>query len=220
MVNNNLEDIHNYNVDIDNREIYLHSHFQSEEEGGVDYRSAITFEKNMRYLNKLSLEPIFIHMHLPGGNWNDCLSIYDTITLSKAKTVILAYGSAESSSSVILQAPNLRILMPNTTVLIHYGSLTLDSEHKTAWSTMMWSEQESNKMINIFTERCMQSGMAKRKNWKKMMARKHIVSQLASRSDWILSAQEAVDYGFADGILGTKQYPNIEYIKNLARKIK
>lgn len=221
MVNNNtLEDIHNYNIDLENREIYLHSYIETSEENGVDYRSAIIFEKNMRYLNKLSLEPIFIHMHLPGGNWNDCLSIYDTICLSKSKTVMLVYGSAESSSSVILQAPNLRILMPNATVLIHYGSLTLDSEHKTAWSTMMWSEQESNKMINIFTERCMQSSIAKQKNWKKMMARKHIVSQLANRSDWILSAQEAVDYGFADGILGTKQYPNIDYIKNLARKIK
>ena len=43
------------------------------------------------------------------------------------------------------------------------------------------------------------------------MARKHIVSQLATKRDWILTAEEAVRYGFADGILGTKKYPNIDY---------
>lgn len=219
---NNLNEIHSYNIDVENREIYLHSYYSDlEEEGGVDYRSAVTFEKNLRYLNQVSLDPITIHMHLPGGNWTDCLSIFDSIRLSKSKTIMIAYGSAESSSGVILQAPSIRILMPNTTVMIHYGSISLDGEHsKAAASSVQWNETECDKMIDIFTHRCMESSMAKQKNWKKMMARKHIVSQLASRSDWILTATEAVNYGFADGILGSKQYPNIDYIKNLAKKLK
>lgn len=53
-----------------------------------------------------------------------------------------------------------------------------------------------------------------------MMAKKHIVSQLANKCDWILTSQEAVDYGFADGILGSRNYPNIDYIKNLMKKSK
>ena len=61
--------------------------------------------------------------------------------------------------------------------------------------------------------------MAKTKNWKKMMAKKHIISQINNKSDWILTAQEAVDYGFADGLLGTKKFPNIDYLKNYAKKI-
>jgi ATP-dependent protease ClpP protease subunit len=64
------------------------------------------------------------------------------------------------------------------------------------------------------------SSLAKDKNWKRMMAKKHIVSQLANKCDWILTAQEAVDYGFADGILGTKKYPNIDYLKTITKKIK
>jgi ATP-dependent protease ClpP protease subunit len=216
---NEINDIHTFNVDIKNREIYLHSHFDGEEEFGVDYRSAITFEKNLRYLNLLSIEPIIVHMHLPGGDWQDCLGIYDNIKTSKSKIVIVAYAKVESSSSVLLQAADLRILSQNTNFLIHYGSISLDNEHKAALSTVQWSEKESDKMIDIFTERCMNSKIYKEKKWKKMMARKHIITQLATKRDWILSAEEAVDYGFADGILGSKKFPNIDYIKNYIKKL-
>ena len=216
---NTLYDIHNYNIDIQNREVYLHSHFDSPDEAGVDYRSAIIFEKNIRYLNLMSLDPIIVHMHMPGGDWQDCLGIYDTIKNSKSKIAIVAFAKVESSSSVLLQAADLRILSTNTNFLIHYGSLSVDNEHKAALSMVQWSEKESEKMIDIFTERCMNSRICKEKNWKRMMVRKHIVTQLATKRDWILTSNEAVDYGFADGILGSKKFPNIEYIKSYIKKI-
>lgn len=221
MINNQLNNIHDYNIDIENREIYLHSYIDDAEESGVDHRSSVVLEKNLRYLNLLSLEPILIHMHMPGGDWQDCLGMYDAIKASKAKTIILAYAKAESSSSVVLQSADLRILMPNTNVLIHYGSFSLDGEHsKAAASSIQWNEKECDKMVDIFTDRCINSVIYKEKNWKKMMAKKHIISQLANKCDWILTADEAVRYGFADGILGTKKYPNIDYIKNLMKKSK
>ena len=41
-----LNTIHDYNIDLNNREIYLHSYMSDEsDEAGVDYRSAIVFEK-------------------------------------------------------------------------------------------------------------------------------------------------------------------------------
>ena len=216
--NININDINQYNIDIDNREIYLHSWFGDENEAGVDYRSAITFEKNLRYLNLISLDPILVHMHLPGGDWQDCLGIYDHIKNSKSRVCIVAYAKVESSSSVLLQAADLRILSSNTNFLVHYGSISVDNEHKAALSMVQWSEKESEKMIDIFTEKCINSKIAKEKNWKKMIIRKHIVTQLATKRDWILTAEEAVDYGFADGVLGSKKYPNIDYIKNLIKK--
>ena len=216
--NNQIEEvqlIHYHGIDIKNREIYLHSHFDGEEEHGVEYRSSITFEKNIRYLNLLSSDPILIHMHLPGGDWEDCLSIYDTIISSKAKTTILAYTKVQSASSVIFQAATHRILMPNVNILIHYGSISIDDEHKAAMSSLKWSTQESVKMLDIFIDRWMQSPMSKDKKWKKPFIRKHIESQLANKTDWILTAEEAVYYGFADGILGDKKYLNMETIKKI-----
>ena len=217
--NNNIVDIHQYNIDIENREIYLHSSLDDNEEAGVDFRSAITFEKNLRYLNQLSLDPIIVHMHLPGGDWQDCLGIYDNLKISKSPVCIVAYAKVESSSAVLLQGADLRILSANTNFLIHYGSISLDDEHKAALSSVQWSEKESEKMIDIFAERCINSKIYKEKNWKKMMAKKHIVTQLATKRDWILNANEAVDYGFADGVVGGKKFPNIDYIKNYMKKI-
>jgi ATP-dependent protease ClpP protease subunit len=211
-----LEALHFYGLDIKNREIFLHSYLSDTEyEPGTDYRSAVYFEKNIRHLNTVSSDPILVHMHMPGGDWEDCMGIYDTIKSSKSKIVILAYAKIQSASSVILQAADHRILMPNANVLIHYGSLSLDSEHKAALSSITWSEKECNKMIDIFVDKCLKTGMAKTKNWKKMITKKHIMSQLANKSDWILNAEEAVEYGFADGIFGDKKYTNIDCIKKL-----
>lgn len=220
-VTNRLSNIHEYNIDIDQREIYLHSFIDTgDNENGVDYRVAINFEKNMRYLSSVSNEPIIVHMHLPGGVWGDCMGIYDTIKFSKCKTIILAYGSVESASSIILQAADLRILLPNTNVLIHYGSISVDNEHKAALSWVQWSEKETKKMLDIFTDKCYLSKLAKEKLWKKYSVRKYISTQLSQKSDWFLDAEEAVYNGFADGILGQSPYTSIEYIKKKFIKTK
>lgn len=216
---NELYNLHTFGIDLKNRELFLHSYIDcSEEETGVDHRVAVMLEKNLRYLNILSDDPILIHMHLPGGVWNDCLGIYDAIKFSKARTILLAYGSVESASSVILQAPDYRLLMPNTTVLIHYGSISVENDHKAAVSSIEWSEKESQKMIDIFTDKCMNGQITKDKEWKRSVARKHIISQLANKCDWIITAEEAVYYGFADGVLGSKQFPSIDSIKSKLMK--
>jgi ATP-dependent protease ClpP protease subunit len=214
---NDLYNIHTFGIDTKNRELYLHSHLDSEEEAGVEFHSAVLFQKNVRYLNTISRDPILVHMHLPGGVWEDCFGMFDTIKSSWSPITILAYAKVESASSVLLQAAHKRILMPNTHVLIHYGSLSIDNEHKAAMSSFVWSEQESQKMIDIFTEKCLASNIAETKKWKRMMVRKHITSQLANKSDWILNAQQAVEYGFADGVLGDKNYPDIDSLKILKK---
>lgn len=216
-IDSSLQDIHQYCINVQEREVYLHSAMDSEEESGVEFRSAILFEKNIRYLNQINNDPILVHMHLPGGVWEDCLAIYDTIRSSTSKIYMLAYAKVESASSIIFQAPYLRVLMPNTHILIHYGSLSIENEHKAAMSSLAWSEKESQKMIEIFTERCMKSPLVKEKNWKKFMARKHIVSQLDNKSDWILTAEEGVHYGFADGVLGDSKFATIDKLKNRKR---
>lgn len=212
----NLYSMHEYNIIPDKREIFLHSHIDETEEGGVDYRSSVCLQKNIRHLTSESHDPIFIHMNIPGGDWEDCLSIYDTIRLCPSKTAILGYGKIQSSSSVIFQAPDIRIMMPNATLLIHYGTISLDSEHsKAAASNVQWNEKETDKMVNIFAQRCLKSPISREKKWKNSIhiVKKHIMSQISSKCDWILDADEAVYYGFADGILGSKKYPTIESIK-------
>jgi ATP-dependent protease ClpP protease subunit len=212
--NHNIDQIHNYNIDIRSREIFLHSYLEcGDEEGGVDYRSASMLHKNIRYLNSLSREPIIVHMHIPGGEWCDCMSMYDAISLCEAPIGVIVYSRAESSGSILLQGADVRIMMPNSYMLIHYGFTSLDTEHKAAISSLEWSQKEASKMVDIFTDKFMESKICKEKNWKRLIARKHILSQLDNKTDWILYPQECIEYGFADGILGSEEYPTIDSVK-------
>jgi ATP-dependent protease ClpP protease subunit len=94
----------------------------------------------------------------------------------------------------------------------------MDNEHKAALSWVQCSDKESQKMIDIFAEKYAQSEIAKSKKFKKMIAKKHIISQLANKCDWILSAQEAVHYNFADGVLGSKKYSCLDSLKDIIKK--
>jgi ATP-dependent protease ClpP protease subunit len=218
--NEQLYNLHEHCLLSDKREIFVHSYIDNEEESGVDYRSATYLIKNFRYLTSLASDPILIHMHIAGGDWEDCLAMYDCIKLSCVETAILGYGKIQSASGVLFQAAKKRIMMPNATLLIHYGSISLDSEHsKAAASSVEWNEKESEKMIDIFVNRCLKSPIAKDKNWKNSahIIKKHITSQIKNKGDWILNADESVYYGFADGILGSKKYPDIESLKSQCR---
>jgi hypothetical protein len=65
----------------------------------------------------------------------------------------------------------------------------------------------------------LKSPIAKEKKWKNSshIIKKHIISQISNKCDWLLDADEAVYYGFADGILGSRKYPDIESLKNANR---
>ena len=54
-VRDSIGEIHNYGIDVKNREIYLHSAKDNgEDDPGVDYRMAINFVKNIRHLDSIS----------------------------------------------------------------------------------------------------------------------------------------------------------------------
>jgi ATP-dependent protease ClpP protease subunit len=210
---NNIDQIHNFNIDIKQREIFLHSATDSDEEGGVDFRSAISLHKNLRYLNSISYDPIVIHMHIPGGEWCDCMSMYDSIRLSPSPVGIIVYSRAESSGSIILQAADLRIMMPSSYTLIHYGTSFVDGDHKVAISNLEWSQKEAGRMVDIFTDKMMPSPLIKEKKWRRINAKKHIMSQLDNKADWILYPDQCIYYGFADGVLGVDNFSTIDDIK-------
>ena len=209
-LNNHIEQLHNYNIDVDKREIYLHSSTFNEEEAGVDFKSAISLHKNIRYLNILSREPILIHMHIPGGEWCDCMSMYDTLSLCESPVAVIVYSRAESSGSIILQGADLRIMMPSSYALIHYGSTFVDGDHKVAVSNLEWTQKEAARMVDIFADKMMESPVGKEKKWRRVNAKKHILSQLDNKADWILYPEQCVNYGFADGILGSDDFPTFD----------
>lgn len=196
----NLNQVHEYSIDIENREIFLHSHIDDENESGVDYRASINLIKNIRILESLSDKPILIHMDLCGGSWSSGIAMYDTIKMSNCYIKLIVYGRAESMSTIILQGADERILMPNSYLMIHFGSINTEVTVEQYMAESEFYKRELNKMMLIYSERC--------KNGEYFKNRKDVPRELKrlikTRGDWYLNPEESIYYGFADKILEEK----------------
>lgn len=207
--------LHEYGVNPYTREIFLHSYLHEESgadfetEPGMDYRMAAAFIKNIRLLNHQGGENILVHQSSCGGDWNYGMAIYNVIKTSESPVTILAYAHARSMSSITLQAADLRILMPDCDFLVHHGHLGFDDRATAVESNIeWWTRHEKPRMVEIYAERC--RGGAFFKNKTKKQIKDYILGKMQTKSDWILTAKEAVNYGFADGILGQGKYKTIE----------
>jgi ATP-dependent Clp protease, protease subunit len=215
-----LHDVHNHYLNHRSREVYLHSYFgEVEEEPGVEYRMASTFVKNLHILESQNHQNILVHMHSDGGEWSDGMAIFNTIRCLKSSVTILAYAQASSMSGVILQAGDKRVLMPDCHVMIHYGSIALDDNATAAKHAVDQNEKENKRMLEVFARRAINGKYFTERNYKLKRIMSFIDSKIRYYSDWYLNAEEAVYFGFADGILGEKGYEDMTKIRK-SRKIK
>ena len=189
-----LDQIHDRCIDIPNREIYLHgiemvleSADEAGYEPGVEYMMAVRFIKNLHILKDISEDPILVHMHTCGGNWSDGMAIYDAIKSMPYHVTIVSYTHARSMSSLILQAGDSRVLMPNSYFLIHWGESGFEGTAPQMVANAKHDEIIMGKMLDVYTE----SSNVPRTKIKNMMDK---------RGDWIMMPDEAIDSGFADKI--------------------
>ncbi len=210
-----INDLHNHGIDIKNREIFLHSYVaNSDEDPGVDYRMVSTFTKNIRMLDTISESPIIIHMQSIGGNWNDGMAIFDAIAMCKAHVTIIAYGQAESMSSIILQAGDFRVMTPNAYFMAHYGSFGFDGNYLDGCKYVDFHKTATEKMLDIYTESA-KSGKFFKEKMEELSDQKikNYLKRKLKDGDWYLNANETVYYGFADCVLTTRNYKNIDSLK-------
>lgn len=210
--------IHEYQVIPETREIFLHRHIHDEsgddgDGSGIDYRSAVRFIKNLRYLNGQGRNPILVHMHTRGGDWADGMAIYDAIKASESKVVILAHAHARSMSSIILQAAHTRVMMPNSILLVHEGYMTSDDRSRGFLTMAEQEKKDIDTMLGIYASRCRKARPWKGKN--KLEIERAIHAKMREHEDWILSSREAVYHGFADGVLGSKGWETVDKIMEL-----
>jgi hypothetical protein len=71
--------------------------------------------------SKNTTQEITIIMNNPGGDPYHGMAIYDVIRMSACPCTIKVYGYAMSMGSIILQAADYRIMMPNSKFMMHYG---------------------------------------------------------------------------------------------------
>lgn len=192
------------------REIYL---VDKKEDSSINFSSAHSFCKEIHDLERKSSQPIIIHSHTVGGDWDDGMAMFDVIKFSPCPTIMIGHGCLCSMGTVLLQAAKDRYLMPHCSFMVHLGSSSFDGEFKTAESTIEYHRYQTEFMLDLYSDRCCKAKYFKEKGFDSKKTKDFIYKKLKDKSDWYMSSDEAVLYGFADKVLSKTTYNNLREIK-------
>lgn len=205
VVRNRLHDINEYGVDTKEFVIYLQGaeEWPTEDyiEPGVEYRMANRLIRNLDILMGISYDhPIIISMKTNGGDWAEGMAIYDAILAAPNPTTIVNYTHARSMSSIIFQAANKRVMMPHSTFMFHDGTLGVDGTLKQVYSSVDFAHTEDEKMMRVYVDALRRTPHGNMHEWSDRRIRTWLRKQMDTREDVYMTAEQAVEAGFADGI--------------------
>lgn len=131
--------------------------------------------------------PIEVVFNSPGGSIIDGLALFDYIEFLKQQgtqinTVVL--GAAASMAGVLLQAGSNRRMGPNAYLMIHEVSNVAEGSMSEIEDQTKFTRKLQDRILDILAAR---SNMSKDE-----------IEDRWQRRDWWLSAEEAVELGFAD----------------------
>lgn len=202
-----VDQIHEYDLDIEKREIYLfgreeytYGETEASSDPGVDYVLANRFIKNLRILQSLSDEDILIHMKIMGGDCTEGMAMYQAIVACPNPVTILNYAAARSMSSIILQAADYRAMLPHSTFMFHEGDGEMAGTHKQLGTEYEHQNMQKRQMDMVYVERLREAKVFKRKSDRQIL--NWLKRQMDKKEEVWLSAEQAVEYNFADTIFG------------------
>lgn len=200
-----MTDIHEYDLDLKNNEIYIvgiDRGYELDYENCIDHLVATRFIKNINICKKRNPnKPLTIHLKSNGGDWSDGMAIYDVIKSYPAHVTMINYTHARSMSSLIFSAADTRIMMPHSYFMFHLGTLGVEAEYQTVISNVEFEKRNEQVMINIYAELMNEKG--KFKDQGIPFITKWIRKQMAYKGDVFFNAKETVEYGLADEIFKT-----------------
>jgi ATP-dependent Clp protease protease subunit len=140
-------------------------------------------------------QDINIYINSPGGSFTALTAIYDTIQFIKPDVSTVCMGQAASAAAILLAAgaQGKRMALPNSRILIHQpyteGTFGQTSDIEIQANEILRMRELLEKMIADHSGRSLEE-----------------VSRDIER-DKILTAQQAVEYGLIDTVLGSLKTP-------------
>lgn len=138
-------------------------------------------------------EPIYLNITSAGGPTGTAMSFYDHMRyVLKAPLVTIGAGDVDSSGIILLQTGHTRFLTPHTTLLLHSAGRTFEPgiRYTAGEIEAMYKEDRIKDLYyaSILAEHS--HGKLDQKEVLKLMERQTL-----------LSAPQAVTYGFADAVI-------------------
>ena len=136
--------------------------------------------------------PIELYLNSPGGSVTAMLAIYDTMQFIRSSVGTTAIGQAGSSAAVLLAAgePGRRMVLPHSRVVLHQPS-------GGGQGTLPDLALQAKEIVRLRSQ--MESILARH------TGRDPEVVREDTERDLVLSADEAVEYGVADGVLDSRK---------------
>lgn len=137
-------------------------------------------------------KPWTIYLNSVGGEEFAGWSVIDELRAHSIRgngthaITVMVRGLAGSMGGMILQAGDHRMMGPGSWLMIHKGSGGMHGTVDQMADDAEWLKRSTDRMVELFTERS-------------PCTRRGIMSKI-NRRDWWLTAAEAVEMGFADGI--------------------
>jgi len=134
-------------------------------------------------------KPFEIILNSPGGDVLHGLALYDEIVSLRDQghhITITVRGMAASMGGILLQAGDKRVVGKNSHVLIHEISTGAMGKLSEIEDEAKFCEQLSKQLLDILAERSTLTPAQIKRKWRK--------------TDWWITADEAIEYGFADEI--------------------
>lgn len=156
--------------------------------GEVTDNMAEVIISELLYLDAQSHSPITIYINSPGGSVSAGLAIYDTMQYIASPVSTVCMGIAASMGAFLLSAgeKGKRFVLPNAEVMIHQP---LGGAQGQATDVMIHAEhlaRTKTRLNRILSENTGQN--------------LDTIAKDTDRDNW-LTAEEAVTYGLADGIM-------------------
>jgi ATP-dependent protease ClpP protease subunit len=212
---NTINAAHEWDIITHTREIFLHGRGDDETVNGD---TAITFLKNLRILESQGHSSILIHQYGTGGAVESGFMMYEAIRHCSSPIIFILYGACCSMSTVIPLAADLVISMPSTYFLLHEGNSSINQDH-TFKQSKAWFDYDTkivDQILDIYSQACFNS--TKFNNKTIQQVKRYISNRINEKSEWIISAEEAVKFGLVSGIFGQPGYEDLKTIREIYDK--
>lgn len=155
-----------------------------------------TYEKFSREISKIKdieAKEVVVNIRSTGGDVNDALLIYETLSSLDATIVTRCYGYTASAATIIAQAatPGCREIAASALYLIHMSSSMVEGNSTDLAERIELLEKSDERIASLYAQR---SGLSK----ESFVA---LMGENGGRGRW-LSPEEVVEAGLADRIIG------------------
>lgn len=199
-----LDNWHQHRVDRENFIIYVGSDPRQEQnsadEAGVEHHMADRLELNLNILHHLDPKrPVLVQMGSCGGDWDAGMQMFGALLTASNPITVLGVRHNRSMSSIIPLAADKFVMRPPTQFMYHYGTWGFDGlAGEELWNAFEQVKDANNMMLRIYVARLKEQG--KFKTWHMAKIRHMLEDNLRRRVDHYLTTDEAVEWGFADGV--------------------